>query len=199
MVAQALACVIIKVRNFMKYLVLSFLSAFYALSAPPSPPELLNQVAQTYKNLQAYQFVATQTTELLVRGAQRSGETHLALAAVKPDKYRLTLKDDSKEIIVVSDGETTWTYMPKQKQYTKQQSAMSGDDEEDAGEQADTLTTALRALVLIYEGVGRYGASAMLAKDERVKVGGDRIDWYVVRFQSKSGQHQIWIDKARLI
>src|SRR5437588_1739971 len=184
----------------MKYLILSLLAAAsYSLSAPPPPPELLNQVAQTYKNLQAYQFVATQTTELLIRGAQRSGETHLALAAVKPDKYRLTLKDDSKEIILVSDGETTWTYMPRQKQYTKQQAAMSGDDEEDAAEQADTLTTALRTLVLFYEGVGRLGASATLAKDERVKVGGDRIDCYVVRFQSMRGQHQLWIDKERFI
>src|SRR6266849_3945480 len=105
--------------KFMKYLLVSLLSATYALAAPPSPPELPNQVSKTYKNLQAYQFVATQTTELLARGAQQSGETHLALAAVKPDKYRLTFKDDSKEIIVVADGETTWTYMPKLKQYTK--------------------------------------------------------------------------------
>src|SRR6266852_1058131 len=139
----------------MKYgFVWLFAAASCVLAAPVSAPEILNQVARTYKGLRAYQFVATQTTEILTRGVQRSGETHLALAAVKPDKYRLTFKDDSKEIIVVADGETTWTYMPKLKQYTKQQAAMSGDDDEGDGEQADTLTTALRALVLLYEGVG---------------------------------------------
>jgi peroxiredoxin/outer membrane lipoprotein-sorting protein len=169
------------------------------LAAPPSAPEILNQVAQTYKGLRAYQFVAVETTEILARGMRQSGETHLALAAVKPDKYRLTFKDDSKEIILVADGETTWTYMPKLKQYTKQQAAVSGDDDEGDGEQADTLTTARRALVLLYEGVGRYAASAALAKDEKVKVGGDRIDCYVVRFQSAKSQHQLWVDKERFI
>jgi peroxiredoxin/outer membrane lipoprotein-sorting protein len=168
-------------------------------AAPASAPEILNQVVQTYKGLQAYQFVATETTELLVRGSQRTGETHLALAVVKPDKFRLTFKDDSKEIILVADGETTWTYMPKLKQYTKPQAAMSGDDDEGDGEQADTLTTSLRALVLFYETVGRYGASAALAKDERVKVSGDRIDCYVVRFQTAKSQHQVWIDKERFV
>jgi peroxiredoxin/outer membrane lipoprotein-sorting protein len=170
-----------------------------ALAAPPSAPEILNQVAQTYKGLQSYQFVATQSTAIMARGVQQSAETHLALAAVKPDKYRLTFKDDSKEIILVADGETTWTYMPKLKQYTKQQAAMSGDDDENDGEQADTLTIALRALVLFYENVARYGPSAMLAKDERVKVGGDRIDCYVVRFQSAKSQHQLWVDKERFV
>ncbi|HEY6390673.1 MAG TPA: redoxin domain-containing protein [Bryobacteraceae bacterium] len=169
------------------------------LAAPPSAPEILNQVAQTYKGLQAYQFVATQTTEILARGMRQSAEMHLALAAVKPGKYRLTFKDDSKEIILVADGETTWTYLPKQKQYTKQQAAMSGDDDESDSEQPDTLTTALRALVLFYEGVAQYGPSANFAKDEKVKVGGDRIDCYVVRFQSAKSQHQLWIDKERFI
>ncbi len=170
-----------------------------ALAAPPSAPEILNQVAQTYKGLQAYQFVATQRTDVTVRGLPGSAETHLALAVVKPDKFRLTFKDDSKEIILVADGETTWTYMPKQKQYTRQQAAVSGDDDEGDGEQADTLTTSLRTLVLAYEGVGRYSASAMLAKDERVKVGGEKIDCYVVRFQAAKSQHQLWIDKERYV
>jgi peroxiredoxin/outer membrane lipoprotein-sorting protein len=169
------------------------------LAAPPSAPEVLNQVAQTYKGLQSYQFVATQATAIMARGVQQSAETHLALAAVKPDKYRLTFKDDSKEIILVADGETTWTYMPKLKQYTKQQAAMSGDDDESDGEQADTLTIALRTLVLFYENVTRYGSSAALAKDEKVKVGGDRIDCYVVRFQSAKSQHQLWVDKERFV
>jgi peroxiredoxin/outer membrane lipoprotein-sorting protein len=184
----------------MKYVFVLLLAApSCALAAPPSAPEILNQVAQTYKGLQSYQFVATQSTAIMARGVQQSAETHLALAAVKPDKYRLTFKDDSKEIILVADGETTWTYMPKLKQYTKQQAAMSGDDDENDGEQADTLTIALRALVLFYENVARYGPSAMLAKDERVKVGGDRIDCYVVRFQSAKSQHQLWVDKERFV
>jgi peroxiredoxin/outer membrane lipoprotein-sorting protein len=192
----------IKVTGFMKYdfvFVCLLAGCSCVLAAPASAPEILNQVAQTYKGLQAYQFVATKSTEILARGMQRTGETHLALAAVKPDKYRLTYKDDATEIILVSDGDITWTYMPKLKQYTKQQSAMSSDDDEGDGQQADTLTTALRALVLFYEGVGQYGASAMLAKDERVKVGSDRIDCYVVKFQSAKSQHQLWIDKERFI
>jgi len=184
----------------MKYsLVWLFAAAPCLLAAPPSAPEILNQVSQTYKGLQAYQFVVNETTEILARGVRQAAESHIALAAVKPDKYRLTFKDDSKEIILVADGETTWTYMPKQKQYTKQQAAMSGDDDESDGEQADTLTTALRSLVLFYEGVARYGASADLAKEEKVKVGGGRIDCYVVRFQSAKSQHQLWVDKERFI
>jgi peroxiredoxin/outer membrane lipoprotein-sorting protein len=182
----------------MKYsLALAYCCYCAGLASAASAPEILNQVAQTYKGLQAYQFVATETSEILARGMQRRGETHLALAVVKPDKFRLTYKDDAKEIIIVADGETTWTYMPKLKQYTKQQAAVSGDDDAGDGEQADTLTTSLRTLVLFYEGIARYGASATLAKDERVRVGGERIDCFVIRVQTANSQHQLWIDKER--
>src|SRR5690349_9554093 len=169
-----------------------FVNAFLAFGA--TAPEILNQVARTYRGLQAYEFVVAQTSEMSARGAVRSGESHMALAAVKPGKYRLTFKNDAMEIIVVADGETTWTYVPKLKQYTRQQAAISGADDEDSGDQeeADTLTSTLRSLVGIYEGLARYATSATLVKEDRIKLSGDRIDCYVVQLRSEKGQHQLW-------
>jgi peroxiredoxin/outer membrane lipoprotein-sorting protein len=172
-----------------------------ARGAPLTAAEILNRVADTYRGLQTYEFVATRTTELSAGGVQRSGESHIALAAVKPGKYRLTMKDDQKELIVVTDGETTWTYAPKMKQYTKQQVAVSEDSDEEGGDQdqADTLTSTLRSLVGIYENMARYGPVATLAKEDKIKAGGDRIDCYVVQLKTAKSQHQLWIDKQRFL
>ena len=166
-----------------------------------SAPEILERIARTYHDLQSYEFVVTRTSDFSARGMSRSEESHIALAAIKPGKYRLTLKDEAKELILVADGETTWTYIPKLKQYTKQQAAVSGDDGEDGSdqEQADTLTATLRSMVGIYEGLARYAASATLAKDDKIKLNGDRVECYVVQLRLPNGQHQLWVDKQRFL
>ena len=177
---------------------LIFASTVFAGSA--SAPEILNKVGETYKNLKAYEFVATRTSEVSARGVQQSGESHIALSAVKPDKYRLTIKDPAKEVILVADGEVTWTYAPKLKQYTKQQGAMASEDEEsEPGEkdEDDILTDALKTLVLRYQGLARYAPVATLAKDDKIKVGGDKVDCYVVQLRLPKGVHQLWVDKQR--
>ncbi len=181
--------------------VVCFLLTAACVTFGASAPEILNHVAETYRGLQAYEFVVTRTSDFSARGAMRSEESHIALAAIKPGKYRLTLKDETKELILVADGETTWTYIPKLKQYTKQQAVVSGNDDEESTdqEQADTLTRTLNSLVGLYEGLARYAPSATLAKDDKIKMSGDRIDCYVIQLRLPNGQHQLWIDKQRFL
>lgn len=163
--------------------------------------DVLKKTSEVYRNLQAYEFVVTRTYAVMTRGDVRSGESHIALAAVKPGKCRLTVKDATKEIILVTDGETTWTYAPKLKSYTKQQVAIA--DEQDApegqGADADLLTDAQRSLVLSYQTLDKYAAIATRLKDDRIKAGREKAECYVIQIVLPKGPHQFWIDKRTFL
>src|SRR5579863_8884744 len=73
-----------------------------------SPGSILAKVSETYKNLNSYQFEAEKNVAVAAAGASGSQQSRLSLAVEKPDKVRLEFKDEQKEVLVVSDGSTTW-------------------------------------------------------------------------------------------
>src|SRR6266567_303068 len=91
-----------------------------AYSESLSADAICRKVTETYRNLRMYQFAAQLNIDYNVRGSAAGGETHYALAMVKPDKVRLTKKEQDRELIIVSDAETTWKYLPRTKQYTRE-------------------------------------------------------------------------------
>jgi outer membrane lipoprotein-sorting protein len=183
-------------------------------AAQLSVDEILNKVTETYRNLQSYQFVAEKRTELAAAGESRSPggtavsnfyqstEGQIELAAVKPGKVRLRVKDGKLDVLLVSDGQTTWTYMPRQKQYSEvlgppPEAIGAYGTGEDAGR--DVLSQYWNLLVGRFRGVSQYISIATLEKDNRVKVGREKIDCYVVKIQTPQLTHEIWVDKSRFI
>jgi len=167
-----------------------------------SPDAICRKVAETYKNLRTFQIAAQRTTEYATRGASASGETFYSLAEVRPDKVRLTLKENDRELIIVSDGETTWRYLPKSRQYTKEEVATVADDEEEqpqSKDESDLLTQARNTLINRYLGLARYAPAAVLAKEDRIKVGAEKIDCYVLQIRVPSGLQELWVDKQRFL
>lgn len=184
----------------------------YAAQLPVD--EVLNKVSETYRNLESYQFVAEKKTELAAAGESRSPggtavsnfyqsmEGQVELAAVKPGKIRLMAKDGKLEVLLVSDGQTTWTYMPRQKEYSEVPGAppeASGASRTGEDARRDILSQYWNLLVGRFRGVSQYIPIATLEKDNRVKVGRDKIDCYVVRIQTPQLTHEIWVDKSRFI
>jgi peroxiredoxin/outer membrane lipoprotein-sorting protein len=167
-----------------------------------SAATICGKAAEVYKNLNLYQFTAQLTMDYNLRGASLSGETHYALAMVKPGKVRLTKKDRDRELIVVSDGETTWKYVPGTKQYTKESVATLEDDEQSeqpSRGEIDPLTDAQNKLVNRYAGLIRYAPLAVLAKDDHLKVEGDKVDCYVLQIRLPQGVQELWVDKNRFL
>jgi peroxiredoxin/outer membrane lipoprotein-sorting protein len=177
------------------------LAAAFCAAQNLSPDEVCRKVAETYKNLRMFQFAAQVSVEYAARGATASGETFYSLAMVRPEKVRLTVKDAQRELIIVSDGETTWKYLPKTRQYTKESAAALEDDEEQPPSrgEVDPLTEAQNTLINRYVGLARYAPVATLAKNDRLKVGGEKIDCYVLEIRMPEGPIQIWVDRQRFI
>src|ERR1700730_9716528 len=116
-----------------------------------SADAICRKVAETYKGLRMYQFAAQKTVEFSTHGVNANEESYYALAAVKPDKIRLTYKDRNRELLIVAAGETTWKYMLNTKQFTKE-SIPTMDEDEDNGQppsrtETDPLTEAQNVLV----------------------------------------------------
>ncbi len=164
--------------------------------------EVLQKTSETYRKLRNYRFMAVKESVLSAMQIAQSGESQITLAVAQPGKVRLNLKNPQQEIIIVSDGETTWTCLPKRKQYSKVSGATSGaggDDESEGGGETDVLTEMQRVLVGRYQGISRYATEATLGKDERLKVGGKKLDCYVVQLRVKGVTHKLWIDQERFL
>src|SRR5579884_1161777 len=182
--------------------VLLALTPGLSTAASLSADAICAKVAETYRKLAMYQFAAQLQIETFVRGATQVSETYYALAAVKPQKVRLTVKNADRELIIASDGETTWKYLPKSRQYTKEEIA-SVDDRDEAqpqqGSDVDPLTDAENRLVNRFTALSRYAPIAVLAREDRVKVAGEKIDCYVVQMHLPSALQELWIDKERFL
>ena len=167
-----------------------------------TPEAICGKVSETYKHLKLYRFTAQLTTDYTIHGTSLGGETHYALAMIKPDKVRLTKKERDRELIIVSDGETTWKYVPVTKQYTKESVATIEDEEQveqpSRGE-IDPLTEAQNKLVNRYTALIRYAPLAVLSKDDRLKIDGDKFDCYVLQIRLPQGTQELWVDKTRFL
>lgn len=133
---------------------------------------------------------------VLVEG-QRGSQPGRALArarfkfAAAPEgKSRLELQPaDKEEYLLVSDGQKSWAFVPKLKQYTEEESSpvQAADEEEDSGsdDERDLAETFIR---LIPEHLATFAREAQVADvhgTQQVKAGRGKEAWPVVRVLSK--------------
>ena len=199
---------------------LAFLVAFISPCCMPqqlSVSDILNKIGETYEQLRSYQVSAEMVTKITA-GEVRFNEgqaddsqgprggvmyassptpelkSEVELAVTDPGKYRLQVKDSSSEILVISDGVTTWTYSPKKREYTEKfQSPPSGKNEKDAASVYENT------FVTRYRNLAKYSSSFTLEKDKQIKIGPDKIDCYVLKLKTPKGVHEIWVDKVRFV
>jgi len=90
---------------------------------------------------------------------------------------------DKGEYLVVSNGQKTWAYVPKLKQYTEEESAaISADADSDRGVDETWARRVIPGLARLYS----TAASAAQAGEAAVKFDGKKQKWPVVRVFSKN-------------
>jgi len=174
-------------------------------SEQPSVNEILEKVGDVYRGLESYQLVADVSVELAAVGDIRSPEggratsnfhqstnSEIDLAARNPGKVHLQMKDDNHELLVVSDGTTVWTYLPKKRQYVEALKA-------DAKAELPILSHYQDLLVNRYRGLSKLDSKFVMQKNNQMKVGKEKVDCYVLRMETSEGAHEIWVDKTRFI
>jgi outer membrane lipoprotein-sorting protein len=209
-----------------------FCLASLALSVSPclraqqlTASDILKKLGETYQQVQSYQVSAEMVTQITAGelrfnqgqadtpGSSTGGvlyasspipvyKSEVELAVVNPGKYRLQIKDPSSEVLVVTDGATSWTYSPTKKEYTeKPLSVATATDPSQSGDKGGNDPARIYESTLInrYRGLANYSSSFTLEKDKQIKIGSDKIECYVLRLKTEKGTHEIWVDKTRFI
>lgn len=65
--------------------------------------------------------------------------------------------------------------------------------------EADTIRQYWSLLVGRFRNVSRFSYAAKLEKTDRIKIGGEKIECYVVKFQTEDATDEMWVDKDRFI
>jgi peroxiredoxin len=175
-----------------------------------SASDILKRVADTYQNLKSIDVVAQQQIQVAAGGASASGESQLTFAMAQGGKYLVSVKASDAEYTIVSDGGATWRYVPKAKQWSREEASAAPDSDEaqaddDSGKPAaaddgkDPLSQMRRTFIERYTHMDRLAASARLDRDDRVKADGQKIDCYKVLLMLPNGTHELLIDKQRFL
>ena len=183
-------------------------------AAQLSVDEILRKVSENYQNLQSYRFVAERKDEVRAMGTASSGtgtvtsnfqqsfQFQIELAEVRPSKVRLTVKNDFRELLLVSDGEKTWTCLPKKKKYTEESGPPAQTENQPPSEgrpAAAVLEEYRRLLVTRFRNIWKLTPIATLVGDDRIRVGEGMVDCYVINIRTPQFTQELWVDKGRMI
>jgi outer membrane lipoprotein-sorting protein len=159
----------------------------------PSVAEILKRVSETYRGLRSYQFVAEGVSEF---DSHRS-ISQIALSVANPGKIRLEVKDEDDTLLIVSDGQTKWTYLAKRKQYMEE--AGSGDEVVSAAGRKSVVPL-YRYQFEHFRSVSDDSSGAVLEREDSLKVGQNMVPCYVVKIPKQDGSaDELWADESQYI
>jgi outer membrane lipoprotein-sorting protein len=176
--------------------------------------DILNKVGATYRGVKTLQAEGDVITGMTGPGMQQNMTTHILLTLTGSGKVRMESKTGMMNVLVISDGETTWLYMPALNRYSKLpvgQTAAAGNP---------SIPGALPGL----SGVGDFGKiaanikEARLVRSETLQLDGIATDCYVIDVipaapsagsaplagsaalpKVEPISQTVWVDKSRLL
>ena len=166
---------------------------------------LLARVAETYKGLNEFYFTATEQTRTHSGNIDKRTESEYVVAADSSGRARMQLTDQTSDSVSVFDGETSWFYVPKMRQYIERKrnpfaSAKSGRGK---AQPFDIHKSASR-YVQRYSGVADRLEGARITHLKSVDEPRGKVNYAVVEaeYQTPPGTSQgsvrrtFWIDQA---
>lgn len=97
-----------------------------------------------------------------------------------PGKFRLHIKNDTNEVLLLTDGATAWMYFSKTRA-----SDLVATGQTQADKMPNERLYFLHLLVLRYRDMSRFNSSFALEKEAHVKVGNQKMDYYVLKMTTK--------------
>ncbi len=176
--------------------------------------DLLKKVRETYGSLKSFQFEGVSTTESRSTGMQIKTEFPFEGDFVAPTKIRIETKNPRMGVLVVSDGDTAWVYLPSIRTYSKLdvggllKSAPGGQ----SGEVPDVFRGFSAAAGVPFDmfqlDLAHGVKEAKILGEEDVELGGKKVACYVVQAEYALSKEEAqvlppfksyWIDKARYV
>ncbi len=143
--------------------------------------ELIRRVSRSYQDLQSYYFEGLLRTEIKGEGFYQRIELPVVVSAVKPDKTRIEIKHSLEGFLIVTDGDTTWEYVPRLKQFTRQ----TGDVSRVAG-YGSKLSLVAMSLVEDYSRLGRSAVEVRLVGEETREIDSREVRCLLVEYAGRT-------------
>lgn len=87
----------------------------------PDGKALLQREAEALQNHSSYQYTEESTMQMTVSGFSVNVPMMKTLVqAAQPGRLRVEMKGQGEDTVTMTDGQTTWTYTPAHKRYTKE-------------------------------------------------------------------------------
>jgi peroxiredoxin/outer membrane lipoprotein-sorting protein len=177
----------------------SLLAAGTARAAAPSIGDILRKVGDVYSHLQSYHIVADREDTAWQAGGNSSLHSRITLDADWPGKVRMSLTGDGSNILIISDGKTTWDYAVRKNEYTETQAAAvlvgQGSRNQSAG-RGDLLGQMQDLLVNRYRKLSQYEKEADYKGTTKVKIQGRKIPCFHIILHFKDLTDELWIAKS---
>jgi peroxiredoxin/outer membrane lipoprotein-sorting protein len=167
------------------------------LAAATDPKELLEKVAETYRNLKRYEFDFTLLTDIRSAAGRKSVETRIELTNVRPDRLRMLISGGLGELQVYSDGEVSWVFVPPLKQYTRK---ITNGAKPTATDGAARFAAIAMQVLEQFERISASVRTAKILRTEKLEIEGTPVECLVVEVeleQQDSDERRVrtyWID-----
>lgn len=165
---------------------------------------ILNKVSERYGNLETFEFEGELASQVIAGNQDQNRKFNIYFARKEPGSMRLEVSGNTFEMTLVSDGSTTWTYVPSLGEYTRRESALfqtSGDRQTGIGSSSD-FTGMGEQLTKSYETINRGMKKARLLGEEIVTLeNGTKYEAYKieVEYEKDPGMNNVMISPTNYL
>jgi len=194
-------------RDLLFSLMLSFASSRNYFTSDSEVTNLLEKVRDTYRQLTTYRFDAALLTEVTAKGTQQRMEMQVSLAIAKPSRARVHIQDEKKEILTISNQQTTWMYMDSLKQYVRKDVVPGADNaDRDAGQ--GEVSSMVNRFADTYAHLAEHAQDTSILREEAVETEGNSVPCYVLKVVTSHAsdpdagvetERILWVDKVRYV
>lgn len=151
----------------------------------------LAAIHSKYGEMKEYSFEGT----LVVEGQRGSNpgrqlaKAKVSLAVGPEGRYRLEVDGEERDpYLLACDGQKSWAYVPKLKQYTETEGSVlldTGEEEGESDSERDLAATFSQSVAQIFADLVKTAAQAGPAEPAQVKYGGKKSTWPTLQVVSK--------------
>jgi peroxiredoxin/outer membrane lipoprotein-sorting protein len=168
-------------------------------AAPPAAGRILQKVSYVYNHLQNYHIVATRESFFLQSHAGFSRHSEISLDGARRGRGRMKLTGDGPDVVVISNGKTTWQYAPGKNQYTLREGPTLNEEhgaQEPASGYEDLFQQMYDLLVGRFVKLRQFENNATLEGEDEIKFEGNQVPCYRVAIKLKDLTDQLWISRS---
>ncbi len=178
------------------YIALAGLSLAVPTASAQQAQDILRRTAEVYQDIGQYRFDVNVSMKMTGGGEQHALDLDLVIAAREPDGMRIDVEGPNVALSIISDGDSTWTYMPLANQYM----ATAG------GLDPKKLGASIPDILGEYTEIEEGARKVEVLREETVQLGGESRPAFVVQVEYESGEgpakadstwKTLWIDKER--